>query len=50
MALGITVIHSVVEDGISDGDYIGKIRAKRVYRFPKEPVLGKKWLSEKLVS
>jgi Na+/H+-dicarboxylate symporter len=39
MALGITVIVSVVEGGIPNGGYIGEILAITVYGFPMEQAL-----------
>jgi Na+/H+-dicarboxylate symporter len=39
VALGITVIVSVVEGGIPNGGYIGEILAITVYGFPMEQAL-----------
>jgi hypothetical protein len=39
VALGITVIVSVVEGGIPNGGYIGEILAISVYGFPMEQAL-----------
>ena len=39
MALGITVIVSVVEGGIPNGGYIGEVLAITIYGFPMEQAL-----------
>lgn len=39
LALGITVVVSIVEGGIPNGGYIGEILAITVYGFPMEQAL-----------
>lgn len=39
LALGITIIVSIVEGGIPNGGYIGEILAITVYGFPMEQAL-----------
>ena len=39
MAIGITVVVSVVEGGIPNGGYIGEILAITIYGFPMEQAL-----------